>query len=333
VKVLVLHSDVPPDAPPEDQDTIIAARAIAEALACRGHTTPLAPFQPDALPALLKAHRPEAVFNMVEGIDGQGRLAYRAPRLLEEYGVPYTGAGAETLIATQDKPGSKRALREAGLPTPDWAEPPVWEGLGPGRWIVKCADEDASLGLDDGAVVEAAQVPARAAASAARYGWHWFAERYIEGREFNIAVLEENGAPRVLPMAEMTFERWPAHRPRIVGYTAKWDDASFDSVQTVRRFGVEQREPELAAALRSICERTWKLFGCRGTARIDYRVDAAGQPTILEINPNPGIAPDAGFVAAAAETGLSYADLIEGIVKEALRACLGIPRGRDTADF
>ncbi len=153
----------------------------------------------------------------------------------------------------------------------------------------------------------------------ARYGGSWFAERYVEGREFNITVIERGGAPRVLPMAEMLFEAWPAARPRIVGYDAKWDDASIQSVSTVRRFGVEHREPALARELRFLCEEAWDLFQCRGAARVDFRVAANGQPVILEINPNPGIAPDAGIVAAVRETGLTYGDLIEGLVQEALR--------------
>jgi len=320
MKILVLHSLVPPEAPPEDQDTLIAARAVSAALAWRGHAAPLAAFVPEleALRAVVAAQAPEVVFNLVEGIDGKGRLAYAAPRLLDKAGVRYTGTGAEALIVTGDKPGTKRRLREAGLPTPDWSEPPAWAGLDDGRWIVKSADEDASLGLDDASVVRGAAVPARAGACAASYGGRWFAERYVDGREFNVAVLEEAGRPRVLPMAEMTFEEWPADRPRIVGYTAKWDEASFESTRTVRRFGVEEREPALAGELRRFSERAWSLFGCRGTARVDFRIDGQGRPLILEVNPNPGIAPDAGFAAAAARAGLSYADLVERIVKEAL---------------
>jgi D-alanine-D-alanine ligase len=323
MKVLVLHSDVPPDAPAEDQDTLIAARAIAEALASRGHEAPLAAYtfaeDIDGLRHLLAAHAPDVVFNLVEGIGGQGRFAYIAPQQLDVIGVPYTGTGAAALIATGDKPGTKRLLRSNSLPTPAWAEPPIWAGLGPGRWIVKSTDEDASLGLDDASVVDGASVPVRAEACARRFGGHWFAEAFIDGREFNIAVIEQDGAPRVLPMAEMTFEQWPADRPRIVGYIAKWDDASFESRQTIRRFGVEQREPGLARDLKGLCERAWTLFACRGTARVDFRVDGEGRPLILEVNPNPGIAPDAGLPAAAAEAGLSYADLIERIVREAVR--------------
>lgn len=323
MKVLVLHSDVPPDAPAEDRDTLIAAQAIADALIARGHAAPLAPFtnpNNDApLRALIARERPDVVFNMVEGIGGQGRLAYLAPRQLDLIGVAYTGTGAAALILTGDKPASKRLMRDNALPTPDWCEPPGWAGLGPGRWIVKAADEDASLGLDDGAVVEGASVPARAEACARRYGGRWFAERYVDGREFNIAVIEQDGAPRVLPLAEMTFEQWPEGRPRIVGYGAKWEEGSFEARQTIRLFGVESREPALARELESLSERAWTLFGCRGTARVDFRVDGGRRPLILEVNPNPGIAPDSGLVAAASQAGMSYGDLVEGIVTEALR--------------
>jgi D-alanine-D-alanine ligase len=317
MKILVLHSDVPADAPPEDQDTIIAAKAVAEALVSRGHQASLAAYVPelDRLRAVVEGA--DVVFNLVEGIDGRGLLAYRAPEMLEKIGIPYTGTGAEPLIVTGQKPRAKRLLRDAGLPTPDWSEPPAWAGLDGGRWIVKSADEDASVGLDDASVVTGPQVEARARDCAARFGGPWFAERYVDGREFNIAVLEERHGPRVLPMAEMTFEEWPAHRPRIVGYVAKWDDGSFESTRTVRVFGVEEREPGLARDLRSLAERAWTLFGLRGTARVDFRVDAAGHPLILEINPNPGIAPDAGFAAAAARAGMRYADLIERIVMAA----------------
>ena len=319
MKILVLHSDVAPEAPPEDQDTLIAARAVAAALASHGHCAPLAAFHPDGFAEDLAAHKPDVVFNLVEGIDGKGQLAYRVPELLAALGVRFTGTGAEGLIVTGDKPRTKALLVKAGLSTPDWSEPPQWVGLDDGQWIVKSADEDASVGLDDGAVVAASEVKARVASCTARFGGRWFAERFVDGREFNIAIVERAGAPQVLPMAEMTFESWPLQRPRIVGYTAKWDDGSFESVKTVRRFGVEHREPVLACELRFLCEETWTLFGCRGTARVDFRITPEGQPLILEVNPNPGIAPDAGLVAAAAEAGMSYADLIEGIVTEALR--------------
>jgi len=319
--ILLLHSDVPPDATADEQDTLIAAEAVTEALQSRGHVVVTAPFRPDvrALKKMLGRERPDVVFNLVESVFGAGIYSSLASAMLARLGVCFTGGSAAHFCATTDKPFAKTILRAAGLPTPDWSAPPVWAGLDEDRaYIVKAADEDSSVGLDDACVVKGAEVRARAEDSTKRHGGRWFAESYVDGREFNIGVLQENGGPRVLPMAEMTFEEWPPDRPRIVGYTAKWADGSFDYTKTVRRFGVEKEEPRLAAALIDLCRRTWAVFDLVGYVRIDFRVTPAGEPLILEINPNPGIAPDAGFAAAGARAGLSYAELIERIVMAAL---------------
>ena len=321
MRILVLHSDIAEDAPPEEQDTLVAAQAVAAALQSRGHAVSQQPFTPDppALRALLAREAPEIVFNLVEGVEGLGRLAPIAPRLLDAMGFAFTGAGAAAMDMTNDKPLTKRRLRDAGLATPDWSEPPDWRGLDDGTYIVKSAAEDASLGLDDGCVVTgAAAVRRRAADCAARHGGRWFAERFVEGREFNIAVLQGAAGPLVFPMAEMRFESWPANKPRIVGYDAKWDEQSSASLRTVRAFGVETTEPRLAEKLRKACEQVWALFDLSGFVRVDFRVTAAGEPLILEINTNPCISPDAGFAAAAAEAGLSYEALIARIVEAAL---------------
>ena len=310
MKILVLHSDIAADAPPEELDTLIAANAVAVALEARGHQAEQAAFREMTLKEILAEHRPDIVFNLVEGVNGQGRLAPIAPEMLAALGQRFTGVSAKAMAVTNDKPLTKMMLRQAGLATPGWAVPPDWAGLDGGRWIVKSALEDASFGLDDGAVVEGGDVLKRAADCAARFGGEWFAERYIEGREFNIALLDG----QVLPMAEMRFERWPEGKPRIVGYDAKWEEDSTGWNGTVRAFGVEQQEPRLAAALRTACEQVWKLFGLSGFARVDFRVDADGLPLILEINCNPCISPDAGFAAAAEEAGMSYEDLIVAII-------------------
>ena len=313
MKILVLHSDIAADAPPEELDTLIAAEAVAKALLARGHKAEQAPFRQETLSSLLARSAPDIVFNLVEGVNGQGRLAPIAPEMLAAEGARFTGATASAMALTNDKPFTKEKLRRAGLPTPDWAVTPDWNGLDGGKWIVKATLEDASLGLDDQCVVEAAQVKARAVQCAARFGGGWFAERYVEGREFNIAILDG----RVLPMAEMRFDHWPQGKPRIVGYDAKWDEDSTGWHGTVRAFGVETEEPRLAEALKTSCERVWDLFGLSGFARVDFRVDSEGTPLILEINTNPCISPDAGFAAAAAAAGMSYEALIEAIVEAA----------------
>ena len=148
-------------------------------------------------------------------------------------------------------------------------------------------------------------------------GGDWFAEKFVEGREFNIAVFESRGGPRILPMAEMRFESWPEGKPRIVGYDAKWQEDSTGWAGTVRAFGVERDEPALAAAIAGACRRVWSLFALTGFVRVDFRISEAGIPFILEINANPCISPDAGFAAAAAEAGMAYDDLIAAILDAA----------------
>ena len=154
MKILVLHSDIAADAPPEERDTLVAADAVAGALSGHGHEVARAAFTKDRAALGCLVAGVEIIFNLVEGIDGLGRLAPLAPRLLDAMGVPFTGVSAEAMAMTNDKPLTKARLRRGGLATPDWSEPPDWTALDDAAWIVKSALEDASLGLDDGCVVD-----------------------------------------------------------------------------------------------------------------------------------------------------------------------------------
>lgn len=321
MRVLVLHSDVAPDAAPDELDTLLTARAIAHALHGLGHEPHLAPFTPNpaALKELLAETRAETVFNMVESVYGEGALANIAPAMLEKLDVPYTGANAATISATGDKPLAKRILRAANLPTPDWCEPPQFSGLSETKkYIVKSATEDASLGLTDESVVMGrAAIHARVEHCMKEFGGRWFAEEFVEGREFNVAVLEEEGGPAVLPIAEMRFENWNPVQPKIVGYAAKWHEGSREEAGTVRDFSWVENEQPLYVALSEAARAAWRLFGLSGYARVDFRVGAPGNPLILEINPNPSLDPLAGFAAAAKQMGVSYADLVGRILERA----------------
>jgi D-alanine-D-alanine ligase len=211
-------------------------------------------------------------------------------------------------------------MRAANLPTPDWAVAPGWHGLNPDRkYIVKSSTEDASLGLDDGSVVLGRDVQDRARKCFDTYGGRWFAEAYVEGREFNISVIEDDGQLRVLPLAEIQFIDWNPEKPRIVGYACKWDDESEESKRSARSFGLEEENPKLAAELARLTREAFKLFGNRGFARVDFRVDEAGNPMILEVNPNPSLDVDAGFAAACARVGFDYGQTLEKIIAAALQ--------------
>lgn len=321
MRIAVLHLDLDSQAPPEIEDSLLTARQIRDTLAERGHQVLLTPFDSnyESFERTIKAIAPDIVFNMVEHAMGQDQLSAVAPAYLEQMGMRYTGGGAAAIVSTCDKPFAKEIMRKAGLPTPDWVVGPAWRGLDPDHsYIVKSSTEDASLGLDDNAVVKGAHAPARAAECFRTHGGRWFAESYIEGREFNISVMEVDGEPKVLPLAEITFDNWRPGKPRIVGYNAKWADESEESLNSARVFGVEKENSKLAAQLEHLTREAWTLFANRGFARVDFRVNEQGQPLILEVNPNPSLDVDAGFAAACAEAGYDYGSALEQIIAAAL---------------
>jgi D-alanine-D-alanine ligase len=322
MRILVMHADAESQGAIEEEgDTLLTSRQIGEALTGRGYHVTLAPFDTSfpVFKQTVEHAKPDVIFNMVEHHMGQDRLAAVAPCYYEKIGVPYTGGGAAAIVATGDKPFFKQILRQSGIPTPDWAEGPKWEGLNPNaRYIVKSNDEDASLGLDDGAVVLGRDVPARAKRSYDIFGGRWFAEGFVEGREFNISVIEHKGEMRVLPLAEIRFVNWNPDKPRIVGHNAKWREDSEESKHTERCFGVEKESPKLAEELTRLSLATFTLFGNKGFARVDFRVDEAGNPLVLEVNPNPALDWDAGFAQAALQAGISYPEILEKIVQAAV---------------
>lgn len=323
MRVLVLHSDVAENAPPDEQDTLVTADAVCGALRAGGHEPVRFAFSADTarLNRALHQSGAEVVFNLVESVFGQGDLAGVAAAMLARFRMPYTGASAAALACAADKCFTKRLFRLYGLPTPDWSEPPHWRGLSDETaYVVKAVAEDASVGLDDGAFACGGNaVRTRARACATTYGGRWFAEAYCSGREFNISLIETNGEAGVLPIAETKFESWNPERPRIVGYAAKWDSESSDCVGTPRAFEIEYESSLLGANLRDLALSAWRITSLRGYGRVDIRLDSVGQPMVLEVNPNPCLAPDAGFAAAAAEAGIGYPDLVQRIVLEALR--------------
>jgi D-alanine-D-alanine ligase len=323
MRVLVLHTHVPPNAPPDLQDNIDQVCAVTEALKAKGHDARPVMFEPDpnAMKAIIAEHQPDVVFNLVESVWDKGYYSVFAPLVLNELNVKYTGGTSEMYAVTENKVQAKRLLRMMGLPTADWAEPPDWRGFQEGtRYIIKAYNEDASLGLDDASIVTTKEAAGdRAAHCAATFGGRWYAEQYIHGREFNVSVIEFDGKPRVMPIAEMMFDDWAEERPKVVGYDAKWTVTSQDYKATHREFGWDKHEPRLRKTLETLALQCWNLFALRSYARVDFRVDELGRPFILETNCNPCIEPDAGFPGAAEQGGMTYADLIEHIARTALR--------------
>ena len=312
-RAVILHDVHAALGPPDQSDTLVEAQAIASVLRELD-------FEPETLATgldlaslerTLHELAPAVVVNLVESLEGRGRLVHLVPALLESLGLPFTGCSASALTLSSDKPLAKRLLAAAGVRTPATFAP----GARSGRWIVKSVWEHASLGLDDGAIVAAASAAQTIERRRAEHGGDWFAEEFVPGRELNVALLAERSGPRALPVAEIRFDTFPADKPRIVGYAAKWDTDSFEYRNTPRSFDVE---PELAASLRRVALDCWALFRLDGYARVDFRVDERGTPWVLEVNANPCLSPDAGFAAALAEAGIGYEAALATLIDDAL---------------
>jgi len=319
LRIAVLHGVVPPEAPPDEQDVLVEAEVVSSCLRSQGHTVERIEFSlslPDVI-ARLRGFAPDLAFNLVESVEGKGRLAYFAPGLLDSLGIPYTGCPAEAFFLTGSKTLAKRIMQQAGIPTPLWlsADSAAVTELDGSPWIVKSVWEHASIGIGQDNVVADSAL----AAERIREGPdERFAERFIHGREFNLSLLGFKKQPELLPPAEIQFIDFPDGQYHIVDYRAKWDEQSFEYKNTVRTFQFGPDMEPVLNRLALVASQCWTVFGLRGYARVDFRVDRNGEPWVLEVNTNPCISPDGGLMAAARQAGYDHGTVIARIVAEAL---------------
>lgn len=316
--VLVLHESISADARADEMDTLVQANYVADIMRELGWTvTTLATdLDLDTTLAAIGAASPECVFNLVESLRGDGRLVHVVPALLGSAGIRFTGCDGDAMYLSSHKLLAKRWMHLHDIPTPQSFQPGEAKPAENATWIVKSVWEHASFGLDDGCVVNSLTAArARIDHCHAQYGGSWFAEQFIDGREFNVSVLEVDHKPLVLPIAEMTFVDFPSNKPKIVGYAAKWDEAAPEFYATQRSFAALPRAEH--DSIVNVVQKCWHAFRLRGYARIDLRMDAAGVPWVLEVNANPCLSPDAGFAAAGLEADLTPAQVIEHIVTAA----------------
>lgn len=340
MNIVILHNAVSSEDSPEDLDTLAQARSISDSLYRLGYRPTAVPCTLNlaALRETLLECRPQLVFNLVESLGGTDSLSYLASAVLDSLGLPYTGNSTEALFTTNHKLMAKRMMQLAGLPTPQWFSE---DGCCPDSdtaplkppCIVKSVWEHGSRGLDDDNVIldgDSLLVRQLLREFTARTGRPYFAEKFVDGREFNLPMLDGPDGPQILPAGEMDFSSFPAGKPRIIGHRAKWHEGSFEYHNTPRTFHFHEHDRSLVELMKRLALECWRLFGLRGYVRVDFRVNQAGQPWILEINTNPCISPDAGYTAALTEAGLDYDDAIQRIVRKALTGQGDITAGRLT---
>jgi len=325
MRIEVIHDRVTREgASPDHADVLVQADAVCRALRELGH-------EPSTLPVCLDLStfqrrleevRPALVFNLVESVEGHGRLIHLPPALLDCLGIPYTGARTHAVYVTSNKLATKKWLSEAGVWTPhgfsvkDLEAPSSFSRK---LYIIKSLWEHASIGLDEESVVVAGS-PEELCRAVKRKEQELrvecFAEAFIEGREFNLSMLASSGGPQLLPPAEIRFLDYPDTKRTVVGYRAKWDENSFEYTHTVRCFDFPKEDETLLQQMRGIARTCWDLFELRGYARVDFRVDREGRPWVLEVNVNPCLSRDAGFFAAADRAGLTYPEIVDRIMQD-----------------
>jgi D-alanine-D-alanine ligase len=290
--------------------------AIERVLVGDGHTVVRVPVHDDARwVERVRRGKFDLAFNMCEGIDGVATMESPVIAVLELLDLPYTGASSWTTALCLRKHLTNAILDRAGLPVPAYGVArrggaiPVVEFPA----ICKPAAEDASIGVEQNSVVRSGRALRRRLAEMHERWEEVMVQRFVAGREVNVGIVGDV----VLPIAEIRFDDMPRGKWHIVTYRSKWDTGSDEDRGTVPHCPADLEGP-LAKAIRRIALEAWRAVGGQGYGRVDLRVDAQGQPWILEVNANPDIAPDAGLARMANAAGMDYAALIRGACDEAL---------------
>jgi D-alanine-D-alanine ligase len=336
-------------------DTLETIDAVARALSAFGNVVRLEATA--EFPERLRAERPDIVFNIAEGLTGVNRESH-VPAICEFYGLPYSGSDPLTLSTCLHKGRTKEVLAFNGVPTAPFAvveslrelellldghqeEMPLPLAAAPRRlpdafpMFVKPIHEGSSKGVTVRNLVHSRdELVTRVTELLDAYAQPALVEDYLPGDEFTCAVLGNGSDARVLPIVGMNFGDLPAGVAPIYGFEAKWvwDTPErplhiFDCPAPI--------SDSLRRAIESVTLRAYRALGCRDWSRVDVRLDAAGQPNVVEVNPLPGILPDPAdnscFPKAARAAGMSYDVLIQTcLAHAATRQHLPLARRRPT---
>jgi D-alanine-D-alanine ligase len=305
-----------------------SAKAITRALAESGHTVELSGVhgvEVYSVLAQIRAEKYDLLFNLCESMDNNSLNEPTFAGLLDLFGIRYTGADLLALASCLHKQRTKDILLAHRVPTPPYrylldeaalADPTLDTLDYP--WFVKLAHEDASLGITEANLVrDAAALRARGRELMREYKQAVIAERYVEGREINVTVMGNGGEARTLPLHEIDFAAMPSDRPHIVSYAAKWEESHVDYAGT-KPVPLRDATPALIAAVERVALAAYRAVELRDYGRVDLRVDASGQPWVIDVNPNPDISPDAGVTRAAAAAGMTYPQMVAEIARIAL---------------
>ncbi|MEM8485529.1 MAG: D-alanine--D-alanine ligase [Bacteroidota bacterium] len=291
--------------------------AIAAALTSLGHI-PIRIGTARELLRQLPHLKVDAAVNIAEDVHSRNREAY-APILLEMAGVPFLGSDALTLSLSLDKAWTKDLAIAAGVRTPAYAvytaadvaaleAPPA-----PFPLFVKPRYEGSSKGITPASKVETLDaLKIQVQRTCAQYKQDVLVEAFVSGGgEFTVAVVG-NDPPEVLPALQRAVEKETE-----IGLHAL-DRRGFENPELAYKLG-GALDPELEARLQHDALAVYNKLECKDFARLDFRVDAAGKPWFLEINPLPTFAPDGTFAILAELMGQSYPTFLANVLERGLK--------------
>jgi D-alanine-D-alanine ligase len=258
----------------------------------------------------------DIVFNLCEGIDGVAELEPTVISALEVLGLPFTGSSSWTTSLCLRKYVVNAILDRARMPIPRFAivrrgEPIPAVGF---PAICKPAAEDASVGVEQRSVVRTMRALVERVSSMHERWDEVLVQRYIDGREVNVGIVGD----QVLPVAEIHFDAMPKGMWRIVSYRSKWETGSDEDTGAQPQCPADLSK-DLTEELQRLAMQAWRVVGGDGYGRVDFRIDRAGKPWILEVNSNPDLAPDAGLARMARVEGLDYGALVRAICERGVR--------------
>ncbi len=262
-------------------------------------------------------NKPDVVFNLVEIYKDNPGLEMGFAAILELMKIPYTGAPPLALGTCQNKMLTKKILKTIGIRTANFqliTEPKkIYRHNLKYPIITKPAMEDASVGIDVGAVVtNHKKLKERIDYILEEFEQPVLIEEYIEGRELNVAILGDK-KPKVLPISEIDFTEMPDHLYNIVSYQAKWEPHHEAYHKTIPICPAPLPD-HLTKEAGDIALKCFKTMGVRDYSRVDMRLSEDKKLYVLEVNPNPDLTADAGFMRSSKYAGLSYRQTLKRIV-------------------
>jgi D-alanine-D-alanine ligase len=262
----------------------------------------------------LRREKPDAVYIALHGKFGEDGTVQEA---LEFLGIPYTGPGVVASSLAWDKSLSKRLFAEGGVPTPAWvtftadafkemgaatALDMVPEAVGGYPLVVKPTKQGSALGLSK---VESAGGLADALLSALSFGDAALVEKWVDGMEIAVSVLDGPDGPEVLPPVEM------------VAKSGLFDFSAMYTAGETEYYCPARLETAVLHEVVALASRCHTLLGCRDVSRVDMVVDESGSPFVLEVNTSPGMTEVSLLPMAADAAGIGFSPLVERLVRAA----------------